>query len=220
MMLVRLTGSSSLPPVAIWKNAMIAISDSSMPYSRMLLLTKLARLRCRPLSSDVRVCCAISDLPAISLVPGLHDRAHDLFLARFLGRHLADDAALVHHVDAVADAEQLRHLGGDDDDAFALLRQPRDDGVDLELCADVDAAGRLVQDQDLRAGEQPLAEHHLLLVAAGKVHRLLEHAGAADVEVAAELVGDLLLLVVVDLAVARHALEVGEGDVALDVVDQ
>ena len=65
-----------------------------------------------------------------------------------------------------------------------------------------------------------LLKHHLLLVAAGKVHRLLEHAGAADVEVAPVLVRDLLFLVVVDLAVARDALEVGERDVALDVVDQ
>src|SRR5687767_13113997 len=193
MRLVRLSGFSSVPLVMNWKNAMIRISDSSMPYSRMLLLTKLPQLRrCWPESSDAKVCCAISKFPAISLVPGLHDRAHDLFLARFLGRHLADHPALVHHVDAVADAEQLRHLGGDDDDAFPLLRQPRNDGVDLVFRADVDAAGRFVQDQDLRPGEQPLAEDHLLLVAAGKVHRLLEHAGAADVEVAAVFVRDRL----------------------------
>src|SRR6185312_16303168 len=168
MRLVRLTGFSSVPPVTIWKNAMIRISDSSMPYSRMLLFTKLARERWWPESSVAKVCCAISTLPAISLVPGLHDRAHDLFLAGFPGRHLADHSAFVHHVDAVADAEQLRHLGGDDDDALPLLRQPRDDGVDLELGADVDAARRLVKDQDFRPGEQPLRQHHLLLVAAGQ----------------------------------------------------
>src|SRR5688572_26595394 len=150
MRLVRLSGFSSVPLVMNWKKAMIRISDSSMPYSRMLLLTKLPRLRCWPVSSVAKVCCAISRLPAISLVPGLHDRAHDLFLARVPGQHLAHHAPLVHHIDAVADAEQFRHLGGDDDDAFPLLRQPRDDGVDLELGADVDAAGWLVQDQDLR----------------------------------------------------------------------
>ena len=32
--LVRLSGSSNLPPVTTWKNSMIATSDISMPYSR------------------------------------------------------------------------------------------------------------------------------------------------------------------------------------------
>jgi len=33
---VRFNGLSSVPSVMYWKNAMIATSDSSMPYSRML----------------------------------------------------------------------------------------------------------------------------------------------------------------------------------------
>ena len=40
--------------------------------------------------------------------------------------------------------------------------------VDLELGADVDAARRLVEDEDRRLGHQPLGEHDLLLVAAGE----------------------------------------------------
>ena len=73
------------------------------------------------------------------------------------------------HVDAVADAEQFRHLRRDDDDAFAFLRELVDDGVDLVFRADIDAARRLVEDQHFRIGEQPLRQHDLLLVAAGKV---------------------------------------------------
>ena len=54
-------------------------------------------------------------------------------------------------------------------------RQPVDELVDLELRADVDAARRLVEQQDLRLRQQRLAEHDLLLVAAGKrADRLLE----------------------------------------------
>src|SRR5271154_7203549 len=49
-----------------------------------------------------------------------HDRRHDLLLARFLRRHFVDEAAFVHHIDAVTDAEQLGHLRGNDDDALAL----------------------------------------------------------------------------------------------------
>ena len=46
-----------------------------------------------------------------------------------------------------------------------------DDRVDLVLGADVDAAGRLVEDQHVRIGEDPLAQHDLLLVAAGELAR-------------------------------------------------
>ena len=44
-----------------------------------------------------------------------------------------------------------------------------DDRVDLVLGADIDAARRLVEDQHLGLGEQPFAQHHLLLVAAREV---------------------------------------------------
>src|SRR5919109_3051596 len=133
MRLVRLSGFSSVPLVMNWKNTMIRISDSSMPYSRMLLLTKPPRERRWPGSSAAKVCCVISTLPASSIVPGLHDGAHDLFLARFLGRHLAHHPPFIHDVDPIADAEQLRHFGGNDDDAFPLLRQACNDAVDLVL---------------------------------------------------------------------------------------
>ena len=44
----------------------------------------------------------------------------------------------------------------------------RDDAMDLDLGADVDAARRLVEDQHPRLRGQPLAEHDLLLVPAGQ----------------------------------------------------
>ena len=37
---MRFSGLSSVPSVMYWKNAMIATSDSSMPYSRMLFFRK------------------------------------------------------------------------------------------------------------------------------------------------------------------------------------
>ena len=72
-------------------------------------------------------------------------------------------------VDAVADAEQLGQLGGDDQHRLPLVGEPVDDRVDLVLGADVDAAGRLVEDQHVRVGEDPLRQHDLLLVAAGEL---------------------------------------------------
>ena len=45
--------------------------------------------------------------------------------------------------------------------------------VDFGLCAHVDAACRLVEDQHFRAHGQPLAEHDFLLIAAREIHDLL-----------------------------------------------
>ena len=55
-----------------------------------------------------------------------------------------------------------------DDDALALLGQVDDQLVDLVFRAHVDAAGRLVQQQHLRLGQEPAADDDLLLVAAGE----------------------------------------------------
>ena len=66
-------------------------------------------------------------------------------------------------------------LARDQEDARARRRELVDERVDLRLGADVDAAGRLVEDQDAAARRQPLGEHDLLLVAA-------RQAGGDDVE--------------------------------------
>ena len=50
----------------------------------------------------------------------------------------------------------------------AARRQLVDERVDLRLGADVDAARRLVEDQDPALRRQPLGQHDLLLVAAGQ----------------------------------------------------
>ena len=55
-----------------------------------------------------------------------------------------------------------------------------DEPVDLRLGADIDAARRLVEDEDLRIGQQPAADQHLLLVAAGKVLDPLLHVRRLD----------------------------------------
>ena len=67
--------------------------------------------------------------------------------------------------------QHLLQLGGDEHHRHALVGQGGDESLDLGLGADVDAAGGLVEDQQLRRGEQPAGEQHLLLVAAGQVAR-------------------------------------------------
>ena len=58
------------------------------------------------------------------------------------------------------------------------------DAVDVGLGADIDAARRLVDDQDARLARQPFGEQHLLLVAAGQVAHLAVDARRRDPQLA------------------------------------
>ncbi len=92
---------------------------------------------------------------------------------------LALDLPLAHHQHPVADADHLGQLGGDHDHPDPLLRQLVDDPVDLRLGADVDPAGRLVEDQHLGADLEPARQEHLLLVAARQAADPDQRAGGA-----------------------------------------
>ena len=107
--------------------------------------------------------------------------------------NVADDAALVHDQDAVSQAHHLGQLRGDENDREAGLGELADEVVDGGLGADVDALGRLVQDDDLRPRGEPLGDHHLLLVAAGELGHLLVPARGLDREARAQAAGRLAL---------------------------
>src|SRR5262249_31118335 len=129
-------------------------------------------------------------------------------------------AAVAHHVDAVADSEQLRHLRRDDDDTLSVRGELSDDRVDLVLGANVDAARRLIKYQDFRRCEEPFAQHDLLLVAAGEVAGLLVDTGRSDVEPGAELIGRIELCDLVNDSAVRDRAEVGDRNIVDDVVNQ
>ena len=92
----------------------------------------------------------------------------------------AGDAAAGHDQHAVGEADQLRHLRGDQHDGDAARRQLVDQPVDLGLGADVDAARRLVEDEQHRLPRQPARQHHLLLVAAGQLETSWSRLGRLD----------------------------------------
>jgi hypothetical protein len=79
------------------------------------------------------------------------------------------DPAFMHDHDAVAHAENLGHLRRDHHHGDAPARDFGDEAVDFCLGADIDAARRFVEDEDLRIGQQPAADQRLLLVAARQV---------------------------------------------------
>src|SRR5882724_7297780 len=80
-----------------------------------------------------------------------------------LGAHRAP----VHDIGPVGEVEDLREVGGDQQDAGAfLLDQILHEGVHLGLGADVDPRRRLIHDEQSGVPRQSLRDHHLLLVAA------------------------------------------------------
>ena len=74
--------------------------------------------------------------------------------------------------------EDLLHLAGDHDDRDPAFGQRPDQRVDLAAGADVDAAGRLVEQQHPAVAHQPPGQHDLLLVAAGQRAHRTGDAGA------------------------------------------
>ena len=93
---------------------------------------------------------------------------------------LGRDAAAAKDQDAIGHRHHLLGIVADQDDGDPLGRQMRDDAVDLRLGADVDAARRLVEDEDARRRDQPFGQQHLLLVAAGERAGQLLDAGRDD----------------------------------------
>ena len=102
-------------------------------------------------------------------------RLGDGFLRPAGRRELCRDASMRHHRDAVAERHQLDQVARYHHDRLALRRQLAQQRMDRVLRRDVDAAGRLVEEQDATVAREPAGDHHLLLVAAAQLgHRLVD----------------------------------------------
>src|SRR5260221_11825702 len=115
--------------------------------------------------------------------PSVNGGVHDPFLRRVERRELLDHAALAADQDAVRQIHDRGQVGRDDDGGQALVGQAGDQLVDLGYGADLDAARRLVEDDDAGLLHQALADHHLLLVAAGQLDDarvVIDRANAED----------------------------------------
>src|SRR6056297_3513482 len=69
----------------------------------------------------------------------VHDERHDALLTGLSGGHFPDESAFVHHVDPVAHAQQLGHLGRDHHHAFSGGRQIVDQTIDFIFGPDINA---------------------------------------------------------------------------------
>ena len=120
------------------------------------------------------------------------DAKHAL-LAGFGLDEFVDEAAVGEDQTAVAEADHFLQLGGDDDQADALAGELDDEPVDLVAGADVDALGRLVEEEDVRRVHQHAGEEELLLVAAGKVRHGRRRGARLDVQFAHGADGGVVL---------------------------
>jgi hypothetical protein len=96
------------------------------------------------------------------------DRLRATEVATDAACELGDEASFAHDEHPVAHPQDLQQLRGDEQDRETLRRELRDRPVHVRLRSDVDPVRRLVEDQDLRLGGEPLREDDLLLVAAGE----------------------------------------------------
>jgi hypothetical protein len=94
--------------------------------------------------------------------------AGDVFLGDLAGAEFGGDSALAHHEHTVREADHLGQFGRNDEDGPSFAGEAFDQGVDLGLGPDVDAAGRFIEQEDARVGGQPAADDRLLLVTARK----------------------------------------------------
>lgn len=120
----------------------------------------------------------------------VHDRRNRELGERDL-RHLS---AIAQDNDPIGVTHQLLQFRRDNQQRQAIGAEGFNQANNFRMGADVDAAGRLIEDQELRFGQQPAGEQHLLLVAAGeKLDRLLGARGT-DPQLANKALGDLILL--------------------------
>ena len=105
-------------------------------------------------SAMMRCCCGVGDIQRSGRVP------------------------FVHHHNPVSHAQYFFELAGNHNDRNALFRQVVHQLVNLVFRPDVNAAGRVIHNQDLWVRHQPFGDDDLLLIAARQGIRRTSRFGA------------------------------------------
>src|SRR3954469_3450877 len=109
-------------------------------------------------------------------------RPHDGVLVRLVPGEFGREPALTQHQHPVGHPQHLREFGGDHQHGQPAGHEFVEDPVHLGLGPDVDTAGRLVDDEQLRPAGQPLAQHDLLLVPARQGQRGVAQSAELDLQ--------------------------------------
>src|ERR1700733_2070746 len=112
----------------------------------------------------------------------VHGCEHDPFFRRLVWREFLNDPSALRHQDPVGKVQHLRQIGRYDDHGQSFFCEAMDKFVDLSDRADVNAARRLVEDDQLRLLHQRFGDHNLLLIAARKFDDASVAVDGPDIE--------------------------------------
>src|SRR3954447_13989312 len=145
---------SSMPPVMITMPRPSANSPN-----RPIWLARLTRFTCEmncglmkavtePMTriSRKRPSSFLSIVVAILRACSANGQHQHIVLREVGAVEKSSHATLMHHGDAIADADDLLHVARDHQDGDAGISQRAHQAIDLALGADIDAARRLVED--------------------------------------------------------------------------
>src|SRR6185312_9337009 len=102
----------------------------------------------------------------------MYRRVHDALFGGLAGADLLDNLSALRHQDAIRHGHHFGKIGGYDDDREPIIRQPVDELMNLDDGANVDAAGRFIENDQSRLLDQRFRDDYFLLVSA----RQLDHS--------------------------------------------
>src|SRR3954447_3378770 len=117
-------------------------------------------------------------------------RGHHRILTHILANQFGDGDAVAEHEDVACRLHQLFDLRRDHENAQPIVGEFMHKAENLGLGADVDAAGRLIQDQKLWIHAEPARQQDLLLVSSGKLANGLLRRAAAGAQPRDKVDGD------------------------------
>src|SRR4051812_33668223 len=87
----------------------------------------------------------------------------------FAPRSHCGELTAAHYSDRVAQSQQLRQVAAHEDHGFSVPSELADQFIDLRLAADVDSAGRFIEQENSRRMLEEARDRDLLLIPTGEL---------------------------------------------------
>src|SRR4051812_17614556 len=167
---VRTDGAVAIAMIA--KGARSAsVSGSADPETKlawtMRFATNSATARIRANMND-RVCSSASARSRMAITLSAEEARDEPLAGQLVPVELGEDRPFPEDEDTVHELDELVDLGGEHHDRDALGREPGQQPVEVALGVEIDAARRVVEEQDRGLRRQPARHDDLLLVAAAE----------------------------------------------------
>src|ERR1700756_3860854 len=137
VMMTNVMGNDSSNNKVDWTSTFETLVGDRKPGA---VTAKATTSRASAIATPGSRCSGLAEIAgAISAM--MHSQSHDVFFGELGASKLAGDAALAHHIGAVADVADFGLFGRDHQRGGAAGNQPVDQCEDLRLGTDVDPAG-------------------------------------------------------------------------------